>query len=112
MPPDPKRLAPAKALIDSRFAEPLDVLTLARTARLSRAHFSREFHRTFGLPPRQYLIARRMERAAALLRTGDASVTEVCRQVGLTSIGSFTTRFSRTYGVAPTDYRAAHRRSG
>jgi AraC-like DNA-binding protein len=99
----------AKALIEARYFEPLDVPALAAAAGLSRAHFSREFHRAFGEPPHQCLIARRMERAAALLRATDRSVVEICANVGLRSVGSFTTRFGRTFGVSPTAYRADHR---
>ena len=80
---------------------------LARAAGLSRAHFSREFRRAFGEPPHAYLLTRRLERAAALLRTTDRSVAEICFAVGLASVGSFTTSFTRTYGVTPTAYRAA-----
>ena len=81
---------------------------LARAAGLSRAHFSREFRAAFGESPHEYLLTRRMERAAALLRTTDRSVADVCLSVGLQSIGSFTTTFKRTYGVTPTAYRAAY----
>jgi AraC-like DNA-binding protein len=106
----PEKLQRAKDLIDARYYEPLDVPALARAALLSCAHFSRMFRRTFGLPPHQYLIARRMERATVLLRTTDSPVKEICQTVGLRSVGSFTTRFGRTFGVSPTAYRAAHRR--
>ena len=107
--PHPNRhLLRAKDLIDARYREPLDVRTLARVAHLSPAHFSREFRRTFGDPPHQYLLTRRMERAAALLRNTDRSVSDVCLAVGLRSIGSFTTTFGRTFGMSPTAYRAAH----
>ena len=104
----PKVLA-ARALIDDRFAEPLDVLTVARAVGLSPAHFSREFHRACGVPPHRYLADRRMDRAAALLRADDRSIAAVCRAVGLRSVGSFTTRFTRTFGIPPAAYRAAHR---
>lgn len=80
---------------------------MARAAGLSRAHFSREFRRAFGEPPHAYLLTRRLERAAALLRTTDNSVAEICLAVGLQSVGSFTTSFSRTYGKSPTVYRAS-----
>jgi AraC-like DNA-binding protein len=80
---------------------------LARAAGLSRAHFSREFRAAFGESPHEYLLTRRMERAAALLRNTDRSVADVCMSVGLQSVGSFTTSFKRTYGVTPTEYRAA-----
>jgi AraC-like DNA-binding protein len=103
-----RQLLRAKDLADARYAEPLDVAALARAARLSQAHFSREFRRVFGESPHQYLLTRRLERAAALLRTTDNSVAEICLAVGLQSIGSFTTSFSRTYGQSPTAYRASH----
>lgn len=106
--PPARHLLRAKDLIDARYREPLDVPTLARAARLSPAHFSRQFRRAFGEPPHQYLLTRRLERAAALLRTTDRSVAEVCLAVGLTSVGSFTSRFTRTFGLSPTAYRAAH----
>jgi AraC-like DNA-binding protein len=80
---------------------------MARAAGLSRAHFSREFRRAFGESPHAYLLTRRLERAAALLRTTDNSVAEICLAVGLQSIGSFTTSFSRTFGRSPTAYRAS-----
>jgi AraC-like DNA-binding protein len=79
---------------------------MARAAGLSRAHFSREFRRSFGESPHSYLLTRRLERAAALLRATDRSVMEVCLSVGLQSVGSFTTSFTRTYGMPPTAYRA------
>ena len=79
---------------------------LAQAAGLSRAHFSREFRRAFGESPHAYLLTRRLERAAALLRGTDRSVMEICLAVGLQSVGSFTTSFTRTYGMSPTAYRA------
>ena len=85
--PPARHLLRAKDLIDARYREPLDVSTLARAARLSPWHFSREFRRAFGEPPHQYLLTRRMELAAALLRTTDRSVAEICLAVGLTSVG-------------------------
>ena len=103
-----RHLLRAKDLIDARFREPLDVAALARAARLSPAHFSREFRRAFGETPHQYLLTRRLERAAALLRQTDRSVSEICLTVGLTSLGSFTTSFGRVYGMSPTAYRAAY----
>ena len=101
-----RHLLRAKDLMDARYAEPLDVAALARAARLSPAHFSREFRREFGETPHQYLLTRRLERAAALLRTTDRSVAEICLMVGLRSVGSFTTSFGRLYGMSPTAYRA------
>jgi AraC-like DNA-binding protein len=103
--PPARHLLRAKDLADARYSEPLDVDDLARAARLSRAHFSREFRRAFGEPPHSYLLTRRLERAAALLRTTDRSVADICFSVGLQSVGSFTTSFTRTYGVSPTAYR-------
>jgi AraC-like DNA-binding protein len=94
--------------VDARFAEPLTVGQLARAAHLSTAHFSREFLRVFGETPHQYLLTRRMERAAALLRDTDDPVVDICRAVGLKSIGSFTTSFGRIFGLSPAAYRAAH----
>jgi AraC-like DNA-binding protein len=105
-PPTERHLLRAKDLADARYAEPLGVEEMARAAGLSRAHFSREFRRAFGEPPHSYLLTRRLERAAALLRSTDHSVTEICFSVGLQSLGSFTTSFTRTYGVSPTAYRA------
>jgi AraC-like DNA-binding protein len=103
-----RHLLRAKDLIDARYREELDVPTLARAAHLSPAHFSREFRRAFGEPPHQYLLTRRLERAAELLRNTDRTVAEICVAVGLRSIGSFTTSFGRTFGISPTAYRAAH----
>ncbi len=105
--PPARHLLRAKDLADARYAEPLDVEDLARAAGLSRAHFSREFRRTFGESPHAYLLTRRLERAAALLRNTDNSVAEICLAVGLQSIGSFTTSFTRTYGRSPMAYRAS-----
>ncbi len=103
--PPARHLLRAKDLIDARYADPLRVEEMARAAGLSRAHFSREFRRAFGEPPHAYLLTRRLERAAALLRSTDRSVAEVCLSVGLQSIGSFTTSFTTTYGMSPTAYR-------
>src|SRR3954470_5490095 len=97
--PPARHLLRARDLIDSRYFELLDVPTLAKAARLSPAHFSREFRRAFGETPHQYLLTRRLERASALLRTTDRSVAEICLEVGLTSVGSFTSSFTRTYGM-------------
>ncbi len=92
--------------MDARYAERLTVADAARAAGLGRAHFSREFKRAFGESPHVYLLTRRLERAAALLRFTDRSVAEICMSVGLESVGSFTTSFTRTYGLPPTAYRA------
>jgi AraC-like DNA-binding protein len=105
--PPARHLLRAKDLADARYFEPLGVDDLARAAGLSRAHFSREFRAAFGESPHTYLLTRRMERAAALLRNTDHSVTHICFSVGLKSVGSFTSSFKRTYGVTPTAYRAA-----
>ena len=107
-PPAARHLLRAKDLADAGYAQHLDVNDLARCAGLSRGHFSREFRRTFGESPHAYLLTRRLERAAALLRTTDHSVAEICFSVGLQSIGSFTTSFTRTFGKSPTAYRAAY----
>ena len=105
--PPARHLLKAKDLADARYFEQLGVDDMARAAGLSRAHFSREFSAAFGESPHTYLLTRRMERAAALLRNTDRSVAEVCFSVGLRSVGSFTTTFKRTYGVTPTAYRAS-----
>jgi transcriptional regulator GlxA family with amidase domain len=104
--PPARHLLRAKDLADARYVESLDVDELARAAGLSRAHFSREFRRAFGESPHAYLLTRRLERAAALLRTTDRSVADICFSVGLQSVGSFTTSFTRTFGKSPTVYRA------
>jgi AraC-like DNA-binding protein len=103
-----RHLLRAKDLADGRYFEPLSVDDLARTAGLSRAHFSREFRRAFGESPHAYLLSRRLERAAALLRQTDRPVAEICFAVGLSSIGSFTTSFTRAFGMSPAAYRRAH----
>jgi AraC-like DNA-binding protein len=105
--PPARHLLRAKDLADARYAEPLRVDDMARAAGLSRAHFSREFRCAFGESPHAYLLTRRLERAAALLRTTDHSIAEICLEVGLTSVGSFTTSFKRAFGRSPTAYRAA-----
>jgi AraC-like DNA-binding protein len=104
--PPARHLLRAKDLADARYFEPLDVNDLASAAGLSRAHFSREFRRAFGESPHAYLLTRRLERAAALLRATDRSVADICFSIGLQSVGSFTTSFTRSYGVSPTAYRA------
>jgi AraC-like DNA-binding protein len=106
--PPARHLLRAKDLADARYAERLDVDDMAKAAGLSRAHFSREFKQAFGVSPHAYLLTRRLERAASLLRVTDRSVTEVCMDVGLQSLGSFTTSFKRMYGKTPTAYRAAY----
>jgi AraC-like DNA-binding protein len=106
--PPARHLLRAKDLVDARYREPLDVPALAQAAHLSPAHFSREFRRAFGEAPHQYLLTRRLERAAALLRNTDRTVADVCFTVGLRSVGSFTTSFGRAFGLSPTEYRAAH----
>jgi AraC-like DNA-binding protein len=106
--PSTRHLLRAKDLIDARYRDPLDVPTLAAAAHLSPAHFSREFRRAFGETPHQYLLTRRLERAATMLRNTDHSVADICFEVGLASVGSFTTSFRRAYGMTPTQYRAAH----
>jgi AraC-like DNA-binding protein len=107
IPPD-RHLLRAKDLADARYFDPIGVEDMARAAGLSRAHFSREFRKAFGESPRAYLLTRRLERAAALLRTTDRSIADVCLSVGLQSLGSFTTSFTRTFGTSPAAYRAAH----
>ena len=104
--PPARHLLRAKDTADRRYFESLGVDDLARAAGLSRAHFSREFRRAFGESPHAYLLTRRLERAAALLRGTDRSVADICLSVGMQSIGSFTTTFTRTYGASPTAYRA------
>ncbi len=105
--PPARHLLRARDLADARYREPIDVADMAAAAGVSRAHFSREFKRAFGEPPHVYLMTRRLERAAALLRNTDYSVAEICFEVGLASVGSFTTSFKRHYGQTPTEYRAA-----
>jgi AraC-like DNA-binding protein len=102
-----RHLLRAKDLADARYSERLGVDDMAGAAGLSRAHFSREFRRTFGESPHHYLLTRRLERAAELLRMTDWTVAEVCLEVGLQSFGSFTTSFKRAYGRTPTQYRAS-----
>jgi AraC-like DNA-binding protein len=101
-----RHLLRARDLMDRAYSEPLDVPALARRAGVSRAHFTRSFKQTFGETPHQYLMSRRMERAKALLRAGDRSVTEVCFAVGFASLGSFSTQFRRFVGESPSAYRS------
>jgi AraC-like DNA-binding protein len=96
----------ARDLMDREYARPLDVAALARAALMSTAHFSRQFRATYGETPYSYLMTRRIERAKALLRRGDLSVTEVCLAVGCSSLGSFSARFTELVGETPTAYRA------
>ena len=106
--PAARHLLRARDLADARYAEPIRVADMARAAGLSPAHFSREFRAAFGETPHQYLLTRRLERAAALLRATDRTVTDICLLVGLESVGSFSTSFRRMFGKTPTAYRAAH----
>jgi AraC-like DNA-binding protein len=91
--------------IDREYAQPLDVEALARDAHMSAGHFSRQFRLAYGESPYSYLMTRRIERAMALLRRGDLSVTEVCFEVGCSSLGTFSTRFTELVGMPPSDYR-------
>ena len=103
---DLARLRRARDLMDREYARPLDVAELARSALMSPAHFSRQFRAACGETPYAYLMTRRIERAKALLRSGELSVTEVCLAVGCTSLGSFSARFTQVVGETPTAYRA------
>lgn len=105
--PQARHLLRAKDLADARYSERIQVADMAGAAGLSKAHFSREFRRTFGESPHHYLLTRRLERAASLLRMTDWTVGEICVSVGLQSLGSFTSSFKRAYGATPTDYRAS-----
>jgi transcriptional regulator GlxA family with amidase domain len=102
---DLARLRRARDLMDREYARPLDVAELARAALMSTAHFSRQFRAAYGETPYAYLMTRRIERAKALLRQGDLSVTDVCLAVGCTSLGSFSARFTQVVGETPTAYR-------
>ena len=99
------RLRRVRDRIDREYAHPLDVETLARGEHMSAGHLSRRFRQVFGESPYSYLMTRRIERAMALLRRGDVSVTEACFQVGFSSLGTFSTRFSELVGVSPSAYR-------
>lgn len=101
-----RRLLRARDVMDRRYAEPLDVSTLARVAVMSPAHFIREFGRVFGETPHRYLQRRRIERAMFLLRTAEVSVTDVCLAVGFTSLGTFSRVFRDIVGLTPSGYRA------
>jgi AraC-like DNA-binding protein len=105
--PAARHLLKAKDLVDARYPEPLTVGDMAREAGLSSAQFSREFRRAYGETPHQYLLTRRLERAAVLLRTTDRTVARICMEVGWRSVGSFTTSFRRIHGCTPLSYRAA-----
>jgi transcriptional regulator GlxA family with amidase domain len=96
----------ARDLMDRDYAKPLDVPAMARTALMSPAHFSRQFRAAYGETPYSYLMTRRIERAKALLRRGDMSVTDVCFAVGCTSLGSFSARFTELVGESPSSYRS------
>ncbi|HET9381870.1 MAG TPA: helix-turn-helix transcriptional regulator [Streptomyces sp.] len=106
------RLRRARDRMDREYAEPLDVAGLARTALMSPGHFQRSFRAAFGETPYGYLMTRRVERAKALLRRGDLTVTEVCMAVGCTSLGSFSSRFTRLVGETPSAYRARRHDTG
>jgi transcriptional regulator GlxA family with amidase domain len=106
------RLRRARDRMDRDFAEPLDVPALAREALMSPGHFSRSFRAAFGETPYSHLMTRRVERAKALLRRGDLTVTEVCFAVGCTSLGSFSSRFTELVGEAPSAYRARTHETG
>ena len=108
---DLAHLRRARDLMDREYACPLDVAALARAALMSPAHFSRRFRAAYGETPYAYLMTRRIERATALLRRGDLSVTEVCLEVGCTSLGSFSARFTELVGETPTAYRARDHRA-
>jgi transcriptional regulator GlxA family with amidase domain len=101
-----RRLRRARDRMDREYAEPLDVAALARTALMSSGHFSRRFREAYGETPYSYLMTRRIERAKALLRRGDVSVTEACFSVGCTSLGSFSARFAEIVGEPPSAYKA------
>jgi AraC-like DNA-binding protein len=101
------RLRRVRDRIDRDYAQPLDVEALARGANMSAGHLSREFKVAFGESPYGYLMTRRIERAMALLRRGDLSVTEVCFAVGCSSLGTFSTRFTQLVGISPSAYRKA-----
>ena len=102
---DLARLRRVRDRMDREYTQPLDVAALARDALMSAGHFSREFKLAYGESPYGYLMTRRIERAMALLRRGDLSVTEVCFEVGCSSLGTFSSRFTQLVGVSPSVYR-------
>lgn len=102
---DLARLRRARDRIDREYAQPLDVEAIARGVHMSGGHFSRAFRLAYGESPYSYLMTRRIERAMALLRRGDLGVTEVCFEVGCSSLGTFSTRFAELVGVPPSVYR-------
>jgi AraC-like DNA-binding protein len=104
---DLTRLRRARDRIDRDYAQPLDVPSLARDALMSPGHFSRRFKAAYGESPYSYLMTRRIERAMALLRIGEMSVTDVCWAVGCSSLGTFSTRFRELVGMSPSAYRQA-----
>jgi AraC-like DNA-binding protein len=106
------RLRRARDAMDRDYAQPLDVPALARVALMSPGHFSRSFRAAYGETPYNHLMTRRVERAKALLRRGDMSVTEVCFAVGCTSLGSFSSRFRELVGESPSAYRARRHEAG
>jgi AraC-like DNA-binding protein len=105
-----RHLRRARDRMDREYAQPLDVAALARTALMSGGHFSRRFRQAYGETPYSYLMTRRIERAAALLRRGDMTVTDACFAVGCTSLGSFSARFTQVVGETPSSYRARDHR--
>ena len=111
-PEDLAHLRRARDLMDRDYAQPLDVPAMARAALMSPSHFSRQFREAYGETPYGYLMTRRIERAKALLRRGDLSVTDVCLAVGATSLGSFSARFTEIVGESPSAYRARDHRAG
>ena len=104
---DLARLRRVRDLIDREYAQPLDVEALARGAHMSAGHLSRQFKLAYGESPYGYLMTRRIERAMALLRRGDLSVTEICFEVGCSSLGSFSSSFTKLVGMTPSEYRAS-----
>lgn len=106
--PVERHLLRARDLADRAYAEQIGVADMAHAAGLSQAHFARAFKAAFGIAPHGYLLTRRLERAAALLRDTDDRVADICMRVGLTGVGSFTTSFTRMFGMRPTEYRARY----